>query len=201
MLTKLYSIWVSLTYPFASIGRNLSVHYTCRLQRPVAAAVKLGDSVFIGKDAWLNVSDLTKGKVVLVIDDNCKIGPRCQISGKNQIHIERDVIVSASALIMDHGHAYEDPTRPVIEQGITEGGRIRIGEGSFIGHGAAIVCARGELVLGRNCVVAANALVTSSCPPYSVIIGNPGGVIRRFDPVKKAWIIGFGQTAETPLKK
>ena len=28
-LTKLHSIWVSLPYPFASKGHNLSIHYTC----------------------------------------------------------------------------------------------------------------------------------------------------------------------------
>jgi acetyltransferase-like isoleucine patch superfamily enzyme len=164
----------------------------------VASAVKLGNSIFIGKDAWLNVSDLTKGKVVLVIDDNCKIGPRCQISGKNLIHLAAGVIVSASVLIMDHSHAYEDPTRPVLEQGVTEGGRIRIGQGSFIGHGAAIVCTRGELVLGHHSIVAANALVTGSCPPYSVIVGNPGRVIRQFDPVRNSWVIGSARSIQTP---
>ena len=55
----------------------------------MASAVKLGNSIFIGKDAWLNVSDQKRSKVVLVIDDNCLIGPRCQITGKNLIHLGR----------------------------------------------------------------------------------------------------------------
>jgi hypothetical protein len=114
---------------------------------------------------------------VPVIDDNCLIGPRCQITGKNLLHPERGVLVSSSVLIMDHSHAYDDLTRLTQEQVITEGGRIRIGPGSWIGHGAAILCTLGELVLGRHSIVAANALVTSSCPPYSVIIGNPAKVI------------------------
>jgi acetyltransferase-like isoleucine patch superfamily enzyme len=197
ILIKLYSIWVSLTYPFVSIGRNLSIHFTCRLQRPVASAITLGNSIYIGKDVWLNVSDLKKGKVVLVIDDHCLIGPRCQISGKNQVHLEHDVLVSSSVIIMDHSHAYEDLTRPIMEQGITEGGTVRIGHGSWLGHGAAIVCTRGELVLGHHSVVGANALVTSSCPPYSVIVGNPGRVIRQFDPAKNAWVIGSVRSPQT----
>jgi len=197
ILTKLYSIWVSLTYPFVSIGRNLSIHFTCRLQRPVASAIALGNSIYIGKDAWLNVTDLRRNKVVLVIEDNCLIGHRCEISGKNYIHLEHHVLVSSSVLIMDHSHAYEDVTKPVSLQGTTEGGRIRIGQGSFIGHGAAIVCTRGELVLGHHSVVAANALVTNSCPPYSVIIGNPGKVIRQFDPAKNVWVIGSVRSPQT----
>jgi acetyltransferase-like isoleucine patch superfamily enzyme len=198
-LTKLYSIWVSLTYPFASEGPNLSIHYTCTLKREVAHRIKLGSSVRIGKDAWLNVTIVGEGtgEPVIVIEDNCRIGPRCQLSGRNCIHLERDVILSPSALVMDHSHAYEDITVPICKQGVTEGGRVRIGQGCWIGFGAAIICPKGELTLGRNCVVGANSVVTRSFPPYSVIMGNPAKVVKRFDPVKQAWVEGSVRSAGT----
>jgi acetyltransferase-like isoleucine patch superfamily enzyme len=98
---------------------------------------------------------------------------------------------------MDHSHAYEDITVPIREQGVTEGGRIRIGQGSWIGFGAAIVCPKGELTLGRNCVVGANSVVTRSFPPYSVIAGNPAKVVKQFDPVKQAWVQGSVRSAVT----
>lgn len=200
ILTKLNSIWVSLTYPFASRGHNLSIHYTCDLSRLKAHRIKLGNSVRILKDVWINVvaPPEQNGEPIVVIDDNVGIGPCCQISAKNYIHLERDIIIGQSTLISDHSCAYEDGRLPNCKQGASEGGRIRIGQGSWIGRGAAVVCTRGELVLGRNCVVAANALVTSSFPPYSVILGNPSGVIRRFDPVKNAWVIGSVRSSQTP---
>ena len=74
------------------------------------------------------------------------------------------------------------------------GGTIRIEQGCWIGHGAAIVCGQGELVLGRNSVVAANALVTRSFPPYSVIVGNPARLARKFDTVKGTWVGGSERT-------
>ena len=126
------------------------------------------------------------GKPIIVVDDDSCIGPRCQVSAKNCIHIERDAIIAQSGLIVDHGYAHEDGTPPICEQGVTEGGRIRLGQGSLTGQRAAIVCTRGDLVLGRNCVVAANAVVTRSFPPYSVIFGNPARVNKQFDPVKNA---------------
>jgi acetyltransferase-like isoleucine patch superfamily enzyme len=112
--------------------------------------------------------------------------------------LERDVMLSANALIVDHLHAYEDVSRPIREQGVTEGGRIRIGQGCWIGHGAAIVCDRGELELGRNCVVAANAVVTKSFPAYSVIAGNPARVVRQFDAARKNWVLGVARPAMAP---
>jgi len=86
-LTKLYSIWVSLTYPFASIGRKVSIHCTCRLKRPAAHRIKNGSSVVFGKHAWIGVSTVeAKDEPVIIIDDNAIINAGVQISAKNHIH-------------------------------------------------------------------------------------------------------------------
>lgn len=196
ILTRLYSLWVRLTYPFAELGRDVSIHYTWDFRRYLARRVKIGSLVNIGKDCHFGVScpdGLQDGPPVLIIEDNCHIVRRVQLSARNCIHIERDVILSASVLVMDHNHGFEDVTLPIRDQGITTGGKIRIGQGCWIGHGAAIVCGSGELVLGRNCVVGANAVITKSFPPYSIIVGCPAKVLRQYDPVKKSWQPESGQ--------
>lgn len=191
ILTKLYSLWVSATYPFLSLGNNLSIHYSCDMKRSVAHRLHLGNSVYIAKDAWLNVTMARECEdPAIVLGDRCVVARRSMISAKNRICLEQDVILSASVLIMDHAHAYEDVSLPIEQQGVTEGGTIRIEQGCWIGHGAAIVCNGGELVIGKNSVIAANALVTRSVPPYSVVSGNPGRVLKQFDPVQKKWVLG-----------
>jgi len=190
--TKLYSLWLQATYPFASVGSNLSIHPTIVLSRRVAPGIKLGSFVIIRNYAWLNTVDRSEsdGGIKIIIDDHCVINAQAVVSAKNNIHLERDVMVSACALIMDHNHAYEDIAKPIQAQGSTPGGTIRIEQGCWIGHGAAIVCGQGDLVIGRNSVVAANALVTRSFPPYSVIVGNPARLARKFDTVKGIWVGG-----------
>jgi acetyltransferase-like isoleucine patch superfamily enzyme len=190
-LTKLYSIWVSLIYPFASKGRNLSFHFASQLSRRRSPRISLGNSVSLRRGAWLNPAvDETTGDPVIVVEDNCAFGPYSVISAKNQVYIEQDVLIAGAVLIMDHNHAYEDINVPIINQGITEGGRIRIGRGSYIAHGAAILCPRGELTIGRNCVIAANSVVTRSIPDYSVVVGLPARIIRQYDPQTKTWRMG-----------
>jgi acetyltransferase-like isoleucine patch superfamily enzyme len=181
-LSKLFAIWLRATYPFASLGRDLSVHYTFLVNRAMAHRIKLGNSVIMGKDVWLNIVPEATGDLNIVIDDNCRLGARSWISAKNLIHLERDVNLGPSVLIMDHGHAYENPNMPISKQPTTPGGKIRIEQGCRIGQGAVILCAGRELVLGHNSVVAPNAMVVRSHPPYSVISGNPSRVIEQLDP-------------------
>lgn len=191
VLTKMYSTWVSATYPFASIGRRVSLHFTSNVSRQRAPRISLGDSVHLLEQVWLNVAtDDPTGEPTIVIDDGCSIGIGTIISGKNRIHLEREVLVGQQVVIQDHNHAYEDIDVPIIKQGITKGGRIRIGEGSWIGRGAAILCSRGELVIGHHCVVSANSVVMRSIPDYSVVSGAPAMIIRQYDPTARTWRMG-----------
>jgi len=190
-LTKMYSVWVSLTYPFASIGRNVSFHFTSQISRQRATRISLGNSISLRKDAWLNVAtEDPTGEPIIIVEDNCHIGYGSIISAKNRVHLERDVLVGQLVLIIDHNHAYEDIAVPIVKQAITEGGKIRIGEGSWIGRGAAIICPKGELTIGRNCVIAVNSVVTQSIPDFSLVAGYPAKIIRQYDPETKAWHIG-----------
>ncbi len=187
--TKLHSWWVGCTYPFAYKGRNLCMHRTVRLSRRIAPGIGYGNNVIIRNHAWINTFDLEGPEDIKIrIDDSCVINAQCVISAKNNIHLKRGVMLSACSLVMDHNHAYEDTHRLIQDQGLTEGGKIIIEEGCWIGHGAAIVCGRGVLVLGRNSVVAANALVTKSFPPHSVIVGNPARLARQYDPEQGMWV-------------
>jgi acetyltransferase-like isoleucine patch superfamily enzyme len=191
LLTKIYSLWVSLTYPFASRGSNLDLHFMSHMNRQRARRISLGNRVSLRKGAWLNVADwIPTGEPTIVIEDDCAIGTDSIISAKNRIHIERDVLIAQSVLIVDHNHAYEDINVPIVKQGITEGGTIRIGQGSWIARGAAILCPKGELTIGRNCVIAANSVLTRSIPDYSLVAGLPARIIRQYDPETKTWHIG-----------
>lgn len=196
---RLYSLWVSRTYPFAAVGSNLSIHYRSDLSRSHSHRIRLGRNVVLDKDMLLRVHVPLEeeGDPVLIIDDDSVVGPRSMLSAKNCIHIERDVVLEPAVLIQDHSHAYRDVRHTIRRQGVTEGGRIRIGQGCWIGQGAVIHCDQGELTLGPNCIVAPNSLVNRSFPAYSLISGNPAHVVKQFDTVKGVWVLGSSRPADS----
>jgi acetyltransferase-like isoleucine patch superfamily enzyme len=183
ILTKLNSLWVATTYPFAGKGHHLSLHYASEISRFLAPHIWLGNRVEIGRHTWFHtwggLGMEGKQEVKVTIEDDCRIAARCTMSAENSIHLERNVAFASDVLIMDHNHAYEDVTIPIWRQGVTRGGRIRIGEGCRIGQGAAILCDKGELVLGPNCVVSPGAVVTRSFPADSVLSGNPARATQK----------------------
>ena len=202
-LKNLNTKWIMMTYPFANKVDKQSIHYSVQLSRREAQRIYLGNYVQLHADVWINIEadPAVKGDPALVMEDGVVIGRRGMISVKNGVHLERDVITGPGVLIMDHNHAYEDVSRSIKMQGVTEGGRIRVGQGSWIGFNASIVCSQGELVIGEHCLIAANSVITRSFPAYSVISGNPARIVRQYDPVKEAWTLGSVQTISAEIAR
>ncbi len=191
LLTKMKSLWLSRLYPFASIGRDVSFHFTSKVSRSRSPRISIGNGVRIERHAWLNVATPEpEGEPIILIEDKCIVSSESIISALNRIHLEHGVAIAQSVVIQDHNHGYEDINLAVLDQGITEGGRIRIGQGTWVGHGACIICPRGELTIGRNCVIAANSMVMRNIPDYSVVAGIPATIIRQYDPEKRVWRAG-----------
>jgi acetyltransferase-like isoleucine patch superfamily enzyme len=187
--TRFNTSWLRATYPFAAFGRRVSVHYSCDISRSTSGFVSLGDDVYLAPDAWLNIAPGSRSsESKIVLGRGCRIGRRATISSRNQIILEADVLLAPSVLIMDHNHEFYDTELPIHAQGVTEGGKIVIERNCWLGHGAVIVCSHGELRLERNSVVGANAVVTKSFPPYSVIAGNPAKLLKTYDEQTRKWI-------------
>ena len=196
LANRLHTSWLTLTYPFPSIGKDVWVHRSVELYRAAAKYISIGNKVSINRDSWINIAAIPENDdPLIVIEDGCVIGRNCVISAKNRIHIERDFIFAPGVFITDHNHGFEDVTIPIGLQGTTAGGTLRIERGSWVGYSAAIVSTSGDLVIGRNSIVGANSVLTRSLPPYSIAVGNPARIVKHYDTDTQKWILGTGAGA------
>jgi acetyltransferase-like isoleucine patch superfamily enzyme len=171
------------------IDRRAFVHYTAEIPLPCRHHVVIERGVVIGKHVWINIPvDDPAPRPYIRIGMGTGIGRRSCISARNSIDIGQHCITGPGVLIMDHGHAFDDVTTPISHQGVTEGGQIVIEPGCWIGFGAAVLCNRGILRIGRNSVVGANAVVTSDVPPFTVVVGVPARPVSRYDLEFGRWV-------------
>ena len=114
---------------------------------------------------------------IVVIGDRCLIGRGSSVIGHVRIEIGDDVWTGHQVHITDMNHGYENIEQPISVQ--AQGPQpITIGSGSWIGHGCVILPG---VTIGRHVVVGAGSIVTSDLPDYSVAVGTPARVVRRYD--------------------
>jgi acetyltransferase-like isoleucine patch superfamily enzyme len=67
---------------------------------------------------------------------------------------------------------------------------IVLEEDVFVGTGTVIMGKKNgdTLTLGKYCRIGANSVVMDDVPPYSVAVGNPARVVRRWDFDLNRWV-------------
>jgi acetyltransferase-like isoleucine patch superfamily enzyme len=188
-ITKAHSLWLKKTYPFAAFGHNVSIHHSCELRRNHAWAIRIGDFVLLDRDVWINVPVVPGGpKALITIGSGTNIGRRSVISAVTRIEIQENVLLAPAVFVTDHNHEYSDPDVPICNQGVRSGGSLTIESNCWLGYGSMVIASHRDVIVGRNSVVGAYSVVTQSCPPHSVVVGNPARVVNRYDMASGQWL-------------
>ena len=119
----------------------------------------------------------------VIIGDYTRIGLRCTIIGP--VQIGNHVILAQNVAISGLNHRYEDPTLPIHQQGVTTA-LIQIGDDSWVGANSVITAG---IKIGKHVVVGAGSVVTKDIPDYSIAVGNPARIIKKYDSTINEWIL------------
>ena len=156
-------------YPVGGVYIGRDVHITN------GKNVQLGENVSIRPNC-----DLFAGQIFR-IGANTDIGTRNRIGGN--VIIEDHVLFGPDNYISSIDHTYSDVNTPIIYQGgysVCKNGHneLKIGEGSWIGTHCAII---GDVHIGKHCVIGANSVVNTDIPDYSVAVGMPARVVKKYN--------------------
>jgi acetyltransferase-like isoleucine patch superfamily enzyme len=113
----------------------------------------------------------------IIIEDNVTIEQNLHLTCANFIKIGRDTAIASNVSITDIIHPYEDIALPIDKQDIKTRDVI-IGNSCKI-YNNAIILPGTEL--GNHCVVGANTvLIGKKYRDFSVMVGNPSKVVKRY---------------------
>lgn len=120
----------------------------------------------------------------IIIEDNVAIGQNVHITcGKEDLIIKSGTTITGNVFITNMNHDYENIDKPILDQGYTVKTTI-IGNDCFIGFSAGIMPGT---QLGRHCIVGAHSLTSKKYDDYSVIVGSPAKVIKKYNIESKKW--------------
>jgi acetyltransferase-like isoleucine patch superfamily enzyme len=142
-----------------------------------ASLVRVGNDVTICEYAWINAKDdRGNGFTTLEVGDGTYIGRFVQINAWQSVTIGCNVLIADRVFISDADHNFADTSIPIRHQGDSFLGSVVLQDGCWIGIGAVILP---NVTIGKNAVVAANAVVTKDVPPFTVVGGVPAKIIKH----------------------
>ena len=163
--------WIrALVNPFVHTRRGI-IRRSARLDTVPFNAFVLMDRGIIEGGALVNnvMGEVVIGRDALIGYGSVVIGP---------VVVDDDVLLAQNVVLSALNHSYEDTRRPIRVQGVTTA-PIHVGRGSWLGAHAVVLPG---VSIGVNCVIAAGAVVTKDVPDFSVAVGTPARVVRRYDP-------------------
>jgi acetyltransferase-like isoleucine patch superfamily enzyme len=171
------SLALFLRFPSAYIASDVLLIGVVRM--------RLGANVAIGSGSWLNVNDRKSRPEGLVIGDNCFIGKRNFFSVGRSIILRDYCLTALNCAFIGSSHRYHDPMSVYMTTGVTLDANIYVGVNCFFGYGSQVI---GNVRIGHGCVIGAGAVIRDDIPPFSLAVGNPARVIKRFDFSSRQWV-------------
>ena len=166
---------------FKKFGANSTISFPFQVEG--AKYINIGKKVHIHKYSWLLGLKTNKVTPTLVIHENTYIGRFVHIVCVNKIEVKKNVLISDKVYISDNLHDYRDIRTPIKNQKIITKGEVVIGEQTWLGENVCVIGAS----VGKHCVIGANSVVLHDIPDYSVAIGSPAIVIKKFNKTKNIW--------------
>lgn len=154
---------------FIKFGKNLTTGFSCRLE------------AFAEKKS--------KDKI-LILGDNIEINDYVHIAAGERIVIGDNVLIASKVYISDLNHGnykginQDTPLSRPNERGLSTN-PVVIKNNVWIGEG---VCVLSGVTIGEGSIIGALSVVSKSIPDYSIAVGSPARVIKKFNFENKSWV-------------
>lgn len=146
--------------------------------------VAIGRNCVISEQSYFNTNRRRKGAVEIVVEDDCFIGRRNFFTSAELISIGRFCLTGIDCKFLGNGHT-ANPLLPYAVTGTHADGKMRIGTNCWLGANVTVL---GNVTIGHGSIVGAGAMVTRNAPPFSLLVGAPARVVKRYDWITQTWI-------------
>ena len=154
---------------YIKIGKGFTTGFNCRI------------------DA-LNINNLDE-KYLIEIGENVEINDEVHIGATEKIIIEDNVLIASKVYISDHNHGSykgdeQDSPMSIPKERKIHSSPIKIEKNVWIGE---LCCILQGVTIGEGSIIGAMSVVTKDIPPYTIAVGSPAKLIKRYNFETKKW--------------
>jgi len=165
-------------------------HFTDVIKSPIIITphcIELGENVHIGYHARIEGVERWNNKTFspqIIFGDGASVQQNLHLTCANRVVIGANTAIAANVTITDIHHSYDDVEIP-IEHQMIQVKEVIIGEDCKIYNNAVILPG---VHIGKHVTIGANSVVNHDIPEYSVAVGNPANVVKKYNFETKEWI-------------
>ena len=154
---------------YIKIGKGFTTGFNCRI------------------DA-LNINNFGE-KYLIEIGENVEINDEVHIGATQKIIIEDNVLIASKVYISDHNHGSykgdeQDSPMSIPKERKIYSSPIKIEKNVWIGE---LCCILQGVTIGEGSIIGAMSVVTKDIPPYTIAVGSPAKLIKRYNFKTKKW--------------
>jgi acetyltransferase-like isoleucine patch superfamily enzyme len=181
--SKIRSCLVRIKFAPKNIGKN--TYIASDVQFIGFKNIRIGNNCTIGQNTIFNVNNREDDSIKLNIHDNTYVGRNNFFTVGKSIEIGAYCLLGNSCSFLGSGHDLTNPLVPYLVSGTTDVSRITVGTNCWLGTNVSVI---GHVTIGHGTVIGANSIVLTDIPPFSIVVGNPAKIIKRFNFELNAWV-------------
>lgn len=153
--------------------------------------IDFGHRLTTGRNCRMDVFKNSKIEKTLIFGNNVQLNDYVHIVAMDNITIGDNVLMASHVFISDNSHGCykgcDNDSNPMVPPTKRDyyTAPISIGNNSWIGEGVIIMPG---VTIGEGCVIGAHSVVSRNIPNYSIAVGSPAKVIKKFDFTENKWI-------------
>lgn len=152
--------------------------------------IKLGKGLTTGFGCRLEAHDIKNDRLPkITIGENVQINDYVHIAAGEYVFIGNNVLIASKVFISDISHGNYNGENQDSPESITKERKLTtkpviINDNVWIGENVGILPG---VSIGKSSIIGANALVTKNIPDFTIAVGNPAKVIKKFNFESKKW--------------
>lgn len=136
--------------------------------------VTIGAHTLLEPGCWITLGPEAR----LRVGEGCFLNRGTMVAVVESVDIGDHTMFANGCFVGDGDHRYDDPDKPITQQGFVPRGPVVVGSNCWFGVNCVVT---GGVTIGDRAVIGANSVVTGDIPAGTIAAGAPAKVIREIE--------------------